>query len=62
VTSISARGDVVKMEMLGRLLEKWELEKLNEYYEVIKPYMTAEGINEINKQGKYLYDTGILDG
>lgn len=40
----------------GAPMEKWELEKLNEYYEVIKPYMTDEGIKEIAKQGKYLYD------
>ena len=40
----------------GAPMEKWELDKLNEYYEVIKPYMTPEGINEINKQGRYLYD------
>ena len=52
----------------GAPMEKWELEKLNEYYEVIKPYMTEEGIKEINKQGKYLYDqefgwvTPTIDG
>jgi Protein of unknown function (DUF3109) len=40
----------------GAPMEKWELDKLNEYYEVIKPYMTAEGISEVNKQGRYLYD------
>lgn len=40
----------------GAPMEKWELEKLKEYYEVIKPYMTAEGIKEVEKQGKYLYD------
>lgn len=52
----------------GAPMENWELEKLNEYYEIIKPYMTAEGIKEINKQGKYLYDqefgwvTPTIDG
>ena len=40
----------------GAPMEKWELEKLNEYYEVIKPYMTKEGIKEIERQGKYIYD------
>lgn len=40
----------------GAPMEKWELDKLNEYFEVIKPYMTAEGISEVNKQGRYLYD------
>ena len=27
----------------GAPLEKWELEKLKDYYEVIKPYMTEAG-------------------
>ncbi len=40
----------------GAPMEKWELEKLNAHYEDIKPYMTAEGIKEVEKQGKYLYD------
>ena len=40
----------------GAPMEKWELEKLNAHYEVIKPYMTPQGIKEVEKQGKYLYD------
>ena len=40
----------------GAPMEKWELEKLNQYYEVIKPYMTEEGIKEIERQGKFVYD------
>mgnify|MGYP006143690285 CR=1 FL=1 len=40
----------------GAPMEKWELEKLKEYYDVIKPYMTEEGIREVERQGKYLYD------
>jgi len=40
----------------GAPLEKWELEKLLEYYEVIKDYLTPEGIAEIKKHGKYIYD------
>jgi hypothetical protein len=40
----------------GAPMEKWELEKLNAHYEDIKPYMTPQGIKEIEKQGKYLYD------
>ncbi len=40
----------------GAPMEKWELEKLKEYYEVIKPFMTPEGIREVERQGKYLYD------
>ena len=40
----------------GAPMEKWELEKLNAHYEDIKPYMTADGIKEVEKQGKFLYD------
>lgn len=40
----------------GAPMEKWELEKLKTYYEMIKPYMTAEGIKEVERQGKYIYD------
>lgn len=40
----------------GAPMEKWELEKLKEYYEVIKPYMTSEGIAEVERVGKYFYD------
>jgi hypothetical protein len=40
----------------GAPMEKWELEKLNTHFEDIKPYMTAAGIKEVEKQGKFLYD------
>lgn len=40
----------------GAPMEKWELEKLKEYYEVIKPFMTPEGIKEVERQGKFVYD------
>lgn len=40
----------------GAPMEKWELEKLKEYYEVVKPYMSPEGIREVERQGKYLFD------
>ncbi|MDB5192054.1 MAG: hypothetical protein JWQ96_1617 [Segetibacter sp.] len=40
----------------GAPLEKNELKELKDHYEKIKPYMTAEGIREIEKQGKYVYD------
>ena len=52
----------------GAPMEKWELEKLKEYYDVVKPYMTKEGIAEVEKQGLYLYDkefgwvTPTIDG
>lgn len=40
----------------GAPMEKWELEKLKKNYGVIKPYMTPEGIAEIERQGKYIFD------
>lgn len=40
----------------GAPMEKWELKKLDEFYNVIEPYMTEAGIAEVNKVGKYTYD------
>ena len=38
----------------GAPLEKEELAILDSIYEKVKPYLTDEGINAIEKQGKYL--------
>ncbi len=40
----------------GAPIEKWEMKKIDEYYEVIKPYMTPEGIAEVKRGGKYVFD------
>ena len=40
----------------GAPLTKEELKHLNNYYHVLLPYMTPEGIREIERQGKYIYD------
>jgi Protein of unknown function (DUF3109) len=40
----------------GAPLEKDELEILNEIYEIVKPYLTKEGIKEIESYGRYNYD------
>lgn len=40
----------------GAPLETDELEHLNTFYEAVKPYMTNEGIREIERSGKYVYD------
>ena len=40
----------------GAPLEKGEMKILNEIYESVKPYLTQEGINEIEKRGFYYYD------
>lgn len=40
----------------GAPLEKEELASLVQHYEAVKPYMTIEGIQQIERQGKYVYD------
>lgn len=40
----------------GAPLELNELNELIEHFDVIQPYMTAAGIKEIARQGKYVYD------
>jgi hypothetical protein len=40
----------------GAPLEKEEKKIIDENFDVIKPYLTKEGLKEIERQGKYLYD------
>ena len=40
----------------GAPLEKEEKKVLDQNFDVIKPYLTREGLAEIEKQGKYLFD------
>jgi hypothetical protein len=40
----------------GAPLEKEEMQTLNEIYETVKPYLTKEGIKEIESRGRYNYD------
>ncbi|RYG05422.1 MAG: DUF3109 family protein [Chitinophagaceae bacterium] len=40
----------------GAPLEKEELDHINEVYETVKPYLTAEGIKWIERHGRYVYD------
>jgi len=40
----------------GAPLERDELDKINEVYEIIKPYLSSEGIKEIERNGRYNYD------
>lgn len=40
----------------GAPLEKQEMDRINEVYEIVKPYLTAAGIREIEKNGRYQYD------
>lgn len=41
----------------GAPLETEELDILNEIYETVKPYLTREGIDWIERYGRYVYDT-----
>ncbi|MCU0333519.1 MAG: DUF3109 family protein [Chitinophagaceae bacterium] len=40
----------------GAPLEKEELEKINEVFDAVKPYLTEQALQEIDRQGRYLYD------
>jgi hypothetical protein len=40
----------------GAPLEDWEKAEIVKYLEIVKPYMTAAGIAEVEKQGKYIFD------
>ena len=40
----------------GAPLTKEELDHVNEFYEIVKPYMTKEGIKEVETKGRYTYD------
>ncbi len=40
----------------GAPLEKDELDMLNQIYETVKPYLTKEGVKEIESRGRYNYD------
>jgi len=52
----------------GAPLEKDELDRINEVYETVKPYLTPAGIKEIESKGRYQYDrefgwvTPTIDG
>jgi hypothetical protein len=52
----SCKGGCCEDGDAGAPLEKDELEQLNAFYQLVKPYMTAEGIAQVEKKGKYLYD------
>src|SRR5260221_10035202 len=40
----------------GAPLEKSELKELNEAYEKVLPYLSKESKDELERQGKYVYD------
>lgn len=40
----------------GAPLTKQETATLNDIFEIVKPYLTAEGLEEIENKGRYYYD------
>ena len=40
----------------GAPLNKDELDKINEVYDKVLPYLNEESIKELNRQGRYVYD------
>jgi len=52
----SCKGGCCEDGDAGAPLEKAELDELNAFYELVKPYMTEAGIAEVEKRGKYMYD------
>jgi uncharacterized protein DUF3109 len=40
----------------GAPLEKEEMDRINEVYEIVKPYLTQAGLREIESRGRYNYD------
>jgi len=41
----------------GAPLENNELKELNDVYKFVVPYLTKESVTELQKQGKYIYNT-----
>ena len=40
----------------GAPLERAEMDRINEVFEAVKPYLTKAGLKEIEKNGRYQYD------
>ena len=40
----------------GAPLEKEEMDRVNEVFDIVKPYLTPAGIKEIETSGRYQYD------
>jgi hypothetical protein len=51
------KGACCEIGDLGAPLTQEELPILEEIYETVKPYLSQEGINAIDKQGKYVLDS-----
>lgn len=65
----ACKGECCIAGELGAPLEEEETKILDEIYEKVKPYLTPEGIKEIEKQGKWVrteeeekYNTPLMKG
>jgi len=65
---IKCKGGCCEDGDAGAPLSKEETQILEDNYEILKPYLTKEGMDEIEKKGKYYYDrsfgwvTPTIDG
>lgn len=53
---VKCKGGCCEDGDAGAPLTKDETQIMNEIYETVKPYLTQEGISEIEKKGRYYYD------
>lgn len=53
---IKCKGGCCEDGDAGAPLTGGETEMLNEIFEAVKPYLTKEGLEEIEKRGRYYYD------
>ncbi|MFN8299998.1 MAG: DUF3109 family protein [Chitinophagales bacterium] len=51
----ACKGECCIAGDFGAPLDKSELETLDKIYDTVKPYLTKEGIETIEKEGKYVY-------
>jgi hypothetical protein len=53
---VKCKGGCCEDGDAGAPLSKEETQILNDNFDIIKPYLTPEGIEEIEKKGRYYYD------
>lgn len=53
---VKCKGGCCEDGDAGAPLEKEEMDHLNKIYEIVKPYLTAAGVKEIESRGRYNYD------
>lgn len=56
---IRCKGGCCEDGDAGAPLEEEELDRLNEVYETVLPYLSPEGLKVLEKQGRYEYDASF---